>query len=279
MLAQRHAFLSGWDALFILIGLHFSEALIGSWFDQLGQRWGLDESEVSVFTLLAASAVVFTLAMKFTRTGWRELFHGGTAAPQSMLLVLVPVLALVPALSLALSSLMDQLVAIAPLSRWEEELFATMASDSVASLLLACVLAPLLEEMLFRGLILRGFLARYGRWQAILASALLFGAAHVNIYQFMVAFLIGLPLGWLYERTRSLIPCIALHAAYNTSVTWLWTQDAVGTTGAWWDGSVLAWSLAIALGTTASLLLLHMLRPARIAFHGSAPNEEGPCRS
>jgi hypothetical protein len=109
------------------------------------------------------------------------------------------------------------LMRMVPLSAWEESLFSRMADGSVAAVLAVCVMAPLLEEMLFRGIVLRGFLQRYSRWQAIVMSALLFGAAHMNIYQFVVGFVMGVVLAWLYERTRSLIPCIALHAAYNTT--------------------------------------------------------------
>ena len=264
MQLPRHAFLSGWDAIFILIGLHFTEVLVGAGFHDFGGSLGLDDAETSALTLLLASGIVYTLAMKFTRTGWRDMFHATPASPWRMgALLLLPVMALVPALSLACSSLMDLLVEVAPLARWEEELFANMAEESLAAILLVVLLAPVLEEMLFRGIILRGFLARYPRWPAIVASAILFGASHLNIYQFMVGLLIGIPLGWLYERTRSLIPCIALHAAYNVSVTLLWTQDPVGASGAWWDGTWIAWTVALGLAAASSFVLVRMLQPAR----------------
>jgi CAAX amino terminal protease family. len=81
--------------------------------------------------------------------------------------------------------------------------------------------------MLFRGVILRGFLRRYSRTFAILWSAALFGIAHLNLYQFMTAFAIGVVGGWLYERCRSLWPCILLHATYNSFVTayYAWLLD------------------------------------------------------
>lgn len=261
---KPHAFLSGWDALFILIGLHVTETLIGSVAHDLRGRLGLDEAGLSALTLLLASAVVFTVAMRFTRTSYAELFHASPASPAATAAVLlVPVLALVPALVLAVTSLTDLLVQLAPLSRWEEDLFASMEPDSVAAVVLVCVLAPVLEEMLFRGLILRGFLARYGRWHAILGSAVLFGAAHLNIYQFVVGLMIGIPLGWLYERTRSLIPCIALHAAYNVSVTWLDVQAVGGAPGNWWDDTLAAWTLSLALAAVSAALLVRLLQPAR----------------
>lgn len=85
--------------------------------------------------------------------------------------------------------------------------------------LVVCILAPLAEEVIFRGAVLRTMLDHWEgrkRWTAIIISALLFGLAHMNPAQIPHAFLIGLLLGWLYERSRSLIPCVVLHCANNT---------------------------------------------------------------
>lgn len=89
----------------------------------------------------------------------------------------------------------------------------------------ACVLAPVLEEMLFRGLILRGLLTRYPPSVAIIHSAALFGLAHLNIYQFTVGFSTGLLLGLAWQRTRSLWPCMLLHAGFNAGVVWMAQPD------------------------------------------------------
>jgi membrane protease YdiL (CAAX protease family) len=174
-----------------------------------------------------------------------------------LMLVVPPVLLLVPALLLTITSMLNLLMRVVPLSAWEESMFSRMADGSIAAVLAVCVLAPLLEEMLFRGIVLRGFLQRYPRWQAIFMSALFFGAAHMNIYQFVVGFVMGTVLAWLYERTRSLIPCIALHAAYN--ITTLLLAD-------WLDAaspSRLLWAvlLALAAAVCGVLALRAMLVP------------------
>jgi CAAX protease family protein len=77
------------------------------------------------------------------------------------------------------------------------------------------VVAPLTEEFLFRGLILRGLLKRYGTVTAVVASAVLFGAFHANIWQFSSAVLIGLIFGWFRVETQSLLPCLFGHAFWN----------------------------------------------------------------
>lgn len=85
--------------------------------------------------------------------------------------------------------------------------------------LVVCILAPLAEEVIFRGAVLRTMLEHWEgskRWTAIIISALLFGIAHMNPAQIPHAFLMGVLLGWIYERSRSLIPCVVLHCANNT---------------------------------------------------------------
>nr|WP_295949324.1 type II CAAX endopeptidase family protein [uncultured Agathobaculum sp.] len=81
-------------------------------------------------------------------------------------------------------------------------------------LLGACILGPVCEELLFRGL-LAGRLARYGQKPAALVSALLFGLYHANLSQFFYAFALGLLLAYAYFYTGTLRAPIALHMLFN----------------------------------------------------------------
>ena len=137
MQPQRHAFLSGWDALFLLLALQLAETLVGALLYDFRGRLGLDAPALSALTLLLASGIVFTLAMRFTRTGYGELFHDSSASLAATAVLLVPaVLALVPLLVMVAMGLTDWLVAVAPLSPWEEELFESMAPDSLAAIIM-----------------------------------------------------------------------------------------------------------------------------------------------
>lgn len=81
------------------------------------------------------------------------------------------------------------------------------------------ILAPVAEELVFRGAILRQLLTFFDRrmhWLPIALSALLFGAIHLNWAQGIHGFTIGLLLGWMYYRTHSVIPGILLHWINNT---------------------------------------------------------------
>lgn len=79
------------------------------------------------------------------------------------------------------------------------------------------LLAPVCEELVFRGAILRALLSWTPRhWVAIAISALLFALVHANPAQMPHAFVIGLLLGWLYYRTDSVVPGVVYHWVNNS---------------------------------------------------------------
>lgn len=114
----------------------------------------------------------------------------------------------------------NALSGLLPLPNWLEGDFAAL-SHSVAGIAGMALMAPWVEELLFRGAILPA-LSRGGAspWRGIVLSALVFGLIHVNPAQVLAAFLIGLALGWTAVCTRSLWPAIMAHVANNAlSVT------------------------------------------------------------
>ncbi|MCW7538022.1 CPBP family intramembrane metalloprotease [Aquabacterium sp. A7-Y] len=189
---------------------------------------GQDRMEAGALARLLSNALLFAGLMSFKGLSYRQLFHDSASSVKATLaLTLVPVLALVPTL-LQVGGWVDELLQrVLPMSAAEAQAFADMGRPSPGAFVLVCVLAPVLEEMLFRGVILRSFLKRYTPGVAIVHSAAIFGLAHLNVYQFAAGLIGGVALGWIYERTRSLWPCIALHAAYNVSVTLL-AQSGIG---------------------------------------------------
>ena len=59
-------------------------------------------------------------------------------------------------------------------------------------------------------------MSKKNHWVAIMISAAIFGVVHANLAQFVNALLMGLLLGWMYYRTKSLVPGILLHWVNNT---------------------------------------------------------------
>jgi membrane protease YdiL (CAAX protease family) len=78
------------------------------------------------------------------------------------------------------------------------------------------ILAPIIEELVFRGVILEGLQIKYSRKTAVLISSLLFAAVHLYPWHAIVnAFFLALFLSWVMLKTRSLVLCIVAHALFN----------------------------------------------------------------
>lgn len=102
-----------------------------------------------------------------------------------------------------------------PVAEWYKEFLEQLRSSLIGYIALAIIFAPVAEEFLFRGVIVRGFARNYSFKTAVLVSALLFGLVHLNPWQFVSAFYGGIILAWLFIETKSIIPCIYAHALYN----------------------------------------------------------------
>src|SRR5690606_28853719 len=97
----------------------------------------------------------------------------------------------------------------------QDLLRADSAFDGFALTIALVVIAPVVEELLFRGVLLPGLARSYGERIGLVLSALFFGLLHGRPAEAVVAFAAGLVLGALRLRSRSILPCIALHVGVN----------------------------------------------------------------
>ncbi len=96
------------------------------------------------------------------------------------------------------------------------EMVLEMAGDQGPLMFIALVIAaPILEELIFRGIMLDGLLRIYSPTKAIVVSSLLFGVIHLNPAQFVGGALVGGFMGWVYFHTRSVLATILIHASFN----------------------------------------------------------------
>ena len=103
-----------------------------------------------------------------------------------------------------------------PIPESFKKIFMEIATrSSFFTFTLMVIAAPILEELIFRGIILDGLLKNYSPFKSILISSLLFGLVHLNPWQFVTGFILGIFSGWVYYKTRSLLPTIIMHAAVN----------------------------------------------------------------
>lgn len=96
------------------------------------------------------------------------------------------------------------------------ELISKLSNDHFAMILMTSVFAPILEEIMFRGIIQKGMINNGVKpMTAIIIASIVFGLVHANPWQFVGGVLLGLILGVVYYKTGSLLASILLHSFNN----------------------------------------------------------------
>ena len=86
-----------------------------------------------------------------------------------------------------------------------------------SSIVVFGLLAPLAEELIFRGLLFGWLEGRWNAWVAWVVSSLAFAAAHIDVAHVLLVLPLGFLFGWLRWRTGSLVPSLAAHAINNSA--------------------------------------------------------------
>jgi uncharacterized protein len=255
MTATHTTFPNKLEAFFLVAALITLEIIVSSVLRQASLLDGIDWQGVSGFITVVGNGLLFIFLMAYKRLSYRSLFHPtSNSVVGTVGVVVVPMLMVVPGLFFLMGLLSNLVQSLLPMSEAQQDIFTDMEQMSAIPVVFTCIVAPLLEEMLFRGVILRSFLHQYSRKEAILWSALIFGLAHMNAYQLVTAFVLGAVLGWLYERTRSLWPSILLHATFNTLVT-LSANGVISKLAT----SIVFLAAALVCAVAGGLLLFHLL--------------------
>ena len=121
--------------------------------------------------------------------------------------------------TLATAFMTDSLTKILPdPPQWfEDAMKGIMDAPVWITLLSVSIFAPLFEEWLCRGLVLRGLLTRMSPGAAIAISAAFFAILHMNPWQAVPAFILGALFGYVYYKTGSLKLTMLMHCVNNTS--------------------------------------------------------------
>ncbi len=98
---------------------------------------------------------------------------------------------------------------------YQEAYAKTMELSPLLQFLMYIILGPAVEEAVFRGAVFQLLRERVNAVLTIVISALVFGAVHANLVQFIYAFLMGILLAYAMERTRNLLLTFGMHAAAN----------------------------------------------------------------
>ena len=145
------------------------------------------------------------------------------------------------------------------------------SAQNVILLIYVCLLGPVLEETLFRGLILQS-LRPWGDKLAIIVSGVLFGLMHMNLLQGIPAALLGMFFAFVAVKTGSIVPTVLLHILYN-STTMILALCGLETNEALTTGYYIF--LGVMIAVSIILILIHRI-PFRSISKEAAPNIQEP---
>jgi len=132
--------------------------------------------------------------------------------------ILIPVLVFLWAAQNLIGEVNIALDKVFPPPAWFWELFNKVFESDYGiygAILKVAIIAPVVEELIFRGVIMHGLMRNYSKFTAVFVSALMFAIFHLNPWQFPATFILGLLLGTLMVRTRNIYLCILGHAFNN----------------------------------------------------------------
>lgn len=175
---------------------------------------GIARTDQISFVCFTATLVVLVFAYRQTRVSFGEVFIVKTFNP----MFVIPLFITIIGLSVIVSEIDNISRILVPMPTKLFDFMMKSATAHITSwtkILFTILLIPIVEEALFRGVILRGFLKRYSTKKAIILSAILFAVAHLNPWNLVPAFMGGIFLAWLIVTARSLFTCILGHMAFN----------------------------------------------------------------
>ena len=219
-----------WKGLFALLGWFFVGALIGSIIEAilmaiLPKDLVMDYSMVIVYPLQFIPAMVW-VASKSQRnslfeTGYKlSSKHFGKFTTWQIALITVA-LTLASMVSADLPNYWNyRLTTATPAMKELYDYFIELMQQMIggpfwSSFLVIAVFAAIFEEWLYRGMILRGFLTKMKPGAAIIVSALFFAVIHLNPWQALNAFIIGVIMGFVYYKTGCLWLTMLIHFINN----------------------------------------------------------------
>ena len=174
----------------------------------------LDNSIKKIVLGVGSVGFILIYGYRNARTKLKELFPMKFFNP----LILLPIVTFLWADQNMIGEVNIWVEKVLPSPPWFWELFSKIFEGHYGIygvILKVAVLAPLIEELIFRGIIMHGLMRNYSKFTAVFVSALMFALFHLNPWQFPATFVLGIILGILMVRTRNILLCILGHGMNN----------------------------------------------------------------
>lgn len=170
--------------------------------------FGKEVSMLITYTLGMLATLFFAHQLRKKESGESKFLFKKLSLIQASLAIAVTV-----GLQIGISVPIGNLI---PMPEMFKQIFLELAKlNGPAAFVTIAIAAPLLEELIFRGIILDGLLRKYSAKKAILWSSFLFALVHLNPWQFISAMVIGVFSAWLYYKTANLNLSILIHFFNN----------------------------------------------------------------
>lgn len=218
---KKEKFPDFWQSILMLLGLFGIQIVVLIFADLIANLTGIrylnNEANKTIIVMIISYIILIVIVNKKTDNSIRKRYKGPKSSKKSVLYSLLLITSwwfvVLPVTMLLLNSsntLMES----------GQEIAKTLSDmSSVWSGVFYMILfAPFFEEIIFRGIILKGLLNNYGVKKSVFISALIFGIMHFNLVQSSTAFATGIILGVIYVKTGSLKVCFFIHAINNTFV-------------------------------------------------------------
>lgn len=176
-----------------------------------------EESYMMRQLICAAATIPFVMSFYRQDKQLEDTVYGKRRLEWNLTLVRDIVLAAASGMLLGIA--VNNIIAMTPLidmsAGFSEANQSFFAGQMIYELLGSCLLIPIAEELLYRGVVYKRLRLLFGVMPAIVFSALIFGLMHVNVVQLLYAGILGLLLAFLMERTGRLYAPILGHIAAN----------------------------------------------------------------
>ncbi|HEY3370578.1 MAG TPA: CPBP family intramembrane glutamic endopeptidase [Prolixibacteraceae bacterium] len=205
------------DAIHLLVVYLFIQTIVDFPLAMLDYYHGTDYlSNPFKKIIMGVGSTVFIFYFAYRKAGvpLKELFPAKTFN----VIIVLPLLIFILAAQYLIGEFNWQLNKVLPPPAWFWELFSKIFESDFGiygAILKIVIMAPVIEELIFRGIIMHGLMRNYSKFTAVFVSALLFALFHLNPWQFAATFILGILLGILMLRTRNIYLCILGHALNN----------------------------------------------------------------